>query len=71
MNGLEEVTSGTVKIDGQLMTTKDRARLNRQYSSMVFQQFNLYPHLSVMENLTLAPTKLKKVPKKDAEALAM
>lgn len=71
MNGLEAVSSGTVKIDGQLMHQKDRARLNRQYSSMVFQQFNLYPHLSVMENLTLAPMKLKKVPKKDAEELAM
>ena len=71
MNGLEAVSAGTVKIDGQLMTQKDRAKLNRQYSSMVFQQFNLYPHLSVMENLTLAPMKLKKVSKKDAEDLAM
>ena len=71
MNGLEEVTSGEVYIDGQLMTHKTRAALNRQYSSMVFQQFNLYPHLTVMENLTLAPVKLKKVPKAEAEALAM
>jgi putative glutamine transport system ATP-binding protein len=38
---------------------------------MVFQQFNLYPHLTVMENLTLGPRKLKKVSKKDAEELAM
>ena len=71
MNGLEEVTSGEVYIDGQLMTHKTRAALNRQYSSMVFQQFNLYPHLTVMENLTLAPVKLKKVPRAEAEALAM
>ena len=63
MNGLEEVTKGEVYIDGHLMTHKTRAALNRQYSSMVFQQFNLYPHLTVMENLTLAPIKLKKVPK--------
>ena len=62
MNGLEEVTKGEVYIDGHLMTHKTRAALNRQYSSMVFQQFNLYPHLTVMENLTLAPIKLKKVP---------
>ncbi len=61
MNGLEEVTKGEVYIDGHLMTHKTRAALNRQYSSMVFQQFNLYPHLTVMENLTLAPIKLKKV----------
>ena len=71
MNGLEEVTSGEVYIDGKLMTHKTRAALNRQYSSMVFQQFNLYPHLTVMENLTLAPTKLKKMPKDEARELAM
>ncbi|MGN0990816.1 MAG: amino acid ABC transporter ATP-binding protein, partial [Candidatus Ventricola sp.] len=71
MNGLEEVTSGEVYIDGKLMTHKTRAALNRQYSSMVFQQFNLYPHLTVMENLTLAPMKLKKVSREEAEALAM
>lgn len=71
MNGLEEVTKGEVYIDGQLMTHKMRAALNRQYSSMVFQQFNLYPHLTVMDNLTLGPVKLKKVRKDEAEALAM
>ena len=51
MNGLEEVTKGEVYIDGQLMTHKTRAALNRQYSSMVFQQFNLYPHLTVYKNM--------------------
>ena len=71
MNGLEEVTSGEVYIDGKLMTHKTRAALNRQYSSMVFQQFNLYPHLTVMDNLTLAPVKLKKMPKDEARELAM
>jgi len=71
MNGLEEVTSGEVFIDGKKMTPKSRAALNRQYSSMVFQQFNLYPHLTVMENLTLAPVKLKKMPKEEAQTLAM
>ena len=71
MNGLEEVTSGEVYIDGKLITHKTRAALNRQYSSMVFQQFNLYPHLTVMENLTLAPMKLKKMPKDEAQELAM
>lgn len=71
MNGLEEVTKGEVYIDGQLMTHKTRAALNRQYSSMVFQQFNLYPHLTVMDNLTLGSVKLKKVRKDEAEALAM
>lgn len=71
MNGLEEVTKGEVYIDGQLMTHKTRSALNRQYSSMVFQQFNLYPHLTVMDNLTLGPVKLKKVRRDEAEALAM
>ncbi|MGN0995855.1 MAG: amino acid ABC transporter ATP-binding protein, partial [Candidatus Ventricola sp.] len=70
MNGLEEVTSGEVLIDGRAMTRKTRASLNRQYSSMVFQQFNLYPHLTVMENLTLAPVKLGKMKKDEAQELA-
>ena len=38
---------------------------------MVFQQFNLFPHLSIVDNLTLAPIWVKKMPKKDAEALAL
>ena len=71
MNGLEEVTSGEVYIDGKHMTHKTRAELNRQYSSMVFQQFNLYPHLTVMENLTLAPVRLKKMDKAEVQELAM
>ena len=70
MNGLEEVTAGEVLIDGQAMTRKTRASLNRQYSSMVFQQFNLYPHLTVMENLTLAPVKLGRMKKDEAHELA-
>ena len=43
----------------------------KNYSSMVFQQFNLYPHMTVLQNLTLAPVKLQKVPKKEAENTAM
>ena len=71
MNGLEETSSGTVEIDGKQMTHQSRAKLNREYSSMGFQQFNLYPHKTVLENLTLAPIKLKGMSKKDAEELAM
>ena len=71
MNGLEETSSVTVEIDGKQMTRQSRAKLNREYSSMVFQQFNLYPHKTVLENLTLAPIKLKGMSKKDAEELAM
>jgi len=70
MNFLEEPTSGEVYIQGQLMSKKHRAHLNRTFSSMVFQQFNLYPHLTVLENLTIAPIRLKKVSKKEAEQTA-
>ena len=71
MNGLEEATSGHVSIDGHAMTHRHRAKLNREYSSMVFQQFNLYPHMTVLENLNLAPMKLKGVSKEDAVKSAM
>ena len=71
MNGLEEPTSGEVYIDGQLLTHKNKTQLVRRTSAMVFQQFNLYPHMTVLQNLTLAPIKLQHVPKKDAEERAM
>ena len=71
MNYHEEPTSGTVYIHNHLMSHKRRAFINKIHSSMVFQQFNLYPHLTVLDNLTLAPIKLKKVPKKEAEEIAM
>ncbi len=71
MNFLEEPTSGEVYIDGELLTHKNHTRINRTKISMVFQQFNLYPHKTVLENLTLAPIKLQKKSKKEAEELAM
>lgn len=52
-------------------TTMQSLNLHRQKIGMVFQQFNLFPHLTVTENITLAPIKLKHMPKEDAEALAM
>ena len=58
MNGLEMPTSGQVFINGTELTKKNRIEVVRSTSAMVFQQFNLYPHLSVLENLTLAPMKL-------------
>ena len=64
---LEEPTSGKVTVDGyDLNLKKDLAKV-RQSTAMVFQQFNLYPHMTVLENITLAPIKLQKVSKKDAE----
>lgn len=68
---LEEPTSGEVHIDGQLMTRKNHNDLTRKYTSMVFQQFNLYPNMTVMGNLTLAPMKLQKKSREQAETEAM
>ena len=68
---LEEPTTGTVTIDGHLMTKKNHLELTRKYSSMVFQQFNLYPNMTVLGNLTLAPIKLQKKSKEEANKAAM
>ena len=67
MNYLEEPTSGKVTVDGYDLNFKRSLARVRQYTAMVFQQFNLYPHMTVLENLTLAPIKLQNVIKKDAE----
>lgn len=71
INHLEEPTSGRVEIDGQLITKKNKTQVVRNTSAMVFQQFNLYPHMTVLENLMLAPMKLQKMSKKDAEEMAL
>lgn len=71
MNYLEEPTSGEVFVHTHAMSRKRRAFINKIHSSMVFQSFNLYPHLSVLDNLTLGPRKLKKIPKAAAEQTAM
>ena len=68
---LEEPTSGEVIIDGTPLTKKNHLEMARTYSSMVFQQFNLYPNMTVLGNLTLAPIKLLKKSKEEANAAAM
>lgn len=68
---LEEPTTGEVLIDGQLVTKKNHLEMARKYSSMVFQQFNLYPNMTVLGNLTLAPIKLQKKSKEEATKAAM
>lgn len=70
MNFLEEPTSGKVIIDGKEITHKNKTHVVRETTSMVFQQFNLYPHMTVLKNLTLAPMKLFKKTKQEAEELA-
>ncbi len=70
MNFLEEPTSGKVFLDGKHLTHKNKVHLVRETTSMVFQQFNLYPHMTVLKNLTLAPMKLHHKSKAEAEELA-
>ena len=72
LNLLEEPTSGEVFIDGVSLTEhgKDINKL-RQKVGMVFQQFNLFPHMNVMENITLAPVKLKGMSKEEASEKAV
>lgn len=67
MNLLEKPTTGTIVVDGVKITEpKAPIRKVRESVAMVFQQFNLYPHKTVLENLTLAPTLVKGVSKDDA-----
>ena len=69
MNYLEEPTSGKVIIDG--MDLSDKSKLNevRAEVGMVFQNFNLFPHMTVMENLTLAQTKVRKTSSDEAKKI--
>lgn len=72
INRLEEHQKGTIRVDG-IELTNDPASVAqiRSEVGMVFQQFNLFPHLSVLENLTLGPIKARGLSKKDAEDKAM
>ena len=72
LNLLEQPSGGEIIFDGvDLTNDKVNLNLHRQKMGMVFQQFNLFPHYTVLKNLTLAPMMLKKVPKEVAEAKAM
>jgi len=70
MNFLEQPTDGEVYICKEQMTSKNSRRIIRDNISMVFQQFNLYPHLTVLRNLTLAPMKLHHKSREEAEETA-
>lgn len=70
INGLEEVSSGEVLVEGIQLNSKTKTRICREYCAMVFQHFNLYPHLTVLQNLTLAPIKLRGKSRKEAEEIA-
>ncbi|MDN5351166.1 MAG: polar amino acid transport system ATP-binding protein [Clostridiales bacterium] len=82
LNHLERITSGRIYIDGELMDErfdgKEQLKISQERVSqlcselgMVFQQFNLFPHMTVLENLTIAPKIVKKVSEKEAEAYAL
>jgi general L-amino acid transport system ATP-binding protein len=72
INALEEFQEGRIVIDGiELGPQLRRVDEVRREVGMVFQSFNLFPHLSVLENCTLAPIWVRNIPKKDAEAAAM
>jgi len=72
VNRLEEHQQGSINVDG-IELTNDLKNIDaiRREVGMVFQHFNLFPHLTVLENCTLAPIWVKKMPKKEAEAVAM
>ena len=72
INRLEEHQEGEIIVDGTELTedTKNIEQIRAEVG-MVFQQFNLFPHLSILDNCTLAPIWVKKMPKKDAEELAL
>ena len=72
INRLEEHQEGQIIVDGKEISenTKDIEKIRAEVG-MVFQQFNLFPHLSILDNCTLAPIWVKKMPKKQAEEIAM
>jgi len=72
INRLETIDIGSILVDGQdVMDKKADINTLRQELGMVFQGFNLFPHMTVLENLTIAPVKLRKMPKKEAVAQAL
>jgi general L-amino acid transport system ATP-binding protein len=72
INRLEKHDSGRIVVDGVELSDDIRnIQEVRRETGMVFQQFNLFPHITVLENVTLAPRQVRKMPKKEAEALAM
>ncbi|MCI0129936.1 MULTISPECIES: amino acid ABC transporter ATP-binding protein [Enterococcaceae] len=72
LNQLEEITSGNIIVDGTNLTDKN-TNINkvRQHIGMVFQHFNLFPHLTILENITLAPVDLGKLSKAEANEKAI
>ena len=73
INALESIDNGTLIVNGHNVTeasAKDLVELRKERAGMVFQHFNLYPHKTVLENVTLAPIKVLGISKADAEKTA-
>jgi polar amino acid transport system ATP-binding protein len=72
VNGLESIEGGTITVDGRRVLQEELAlnRLRREVG-IVFQNFNLFPHMTVLRNVTIAPVKVRHVKRKDAEARAL
>lgn len=72
INGLEEIDDGQITVDGiNIHQSKKNLKEIRSEVGMVFQHFNLFPHLTILENITLAQTLVKGISKKDAQNIAM
>jgi len=72
INGLEDHERGRITVNGQLLAEDPKSKLKvRQDVGMVFQHFNLYPHLTVLENCVLSPAKVLKIARREAEELAL
>ncbi len=69
MNFLEEPTDGTITIDGIPMDSEENVNKVREEVGMVFQRFNLFPHMTVIDNITLAPMKVRKMERARAEMI--
>ena len=70
INFLEEPTDGTIEVDGILMNSTENINKVREEVGMVFQRFNLFPHMSVLDNITLAPVKVRKMEQERAAMIA-
>jgi len=71
INYLEEPTSGTIEIDGMELTSEANINAVRREVGMVFQRFNLFPHMTVLENLKLAPMKVRSISQGEAENMSL
>jgi ABC-type polar amino acid transport system ATPase subunit len=67
INGLEKLDGGTISVDGHRVDNPRQLQLARRSCGTVFQLFNLYPHMTALQNITLAPIEVLKVPRREAE----